>query len=243
MKQEKDESLVKFAERARKLLQEKNSVYKTLTEDQKREHNRAARKAFSKGIQNQALRKRLITRGASSLEDAIEAESDELYEIPRNELFCKTCKITGHREIQCRNKNSNNNNLSTLISALQSFGSNNRFNRNNRNNNFNRFNQSWNDFNSNRSNPNWGPNRFNNWSPRNNNVNSNINNNNNHFNNNSNRFGNNDYRTGNAGYRFNNNNNSNLAIIPVVINRIMAEIGGINPIVANKIVRIASNNA
>lgn len=38
LKQEKDESLTKFAERARKLLQEKNAAYKYLTEDQKIEH-------------------------------------------------------------------------------------------------------------------------------------------------------------------------------------------------------------
>ena len=161
MRQEKDESLTKYAERARKLLQEKNSVYKVLTEDQKLEHNRLARKAFSKGITNNKLKKRLITRGASSLEDAIayaiEAENDELYEIPNKEFYCRHCRhcrINGHCERECRSKNINGGGLNTLISDLQSFTTNRPFNRNNRNgpnrfnsnnnNNNNRFNQSWN---------------------------------------------------------------------------------------------------
>ncbi|XP_055309151.1 putative uncharacterized protein DDB_G0282133, partial [Sitodiplosis mosellana] len=182
LKQEKEESLTKFAERARKLLQEKNAAYKYLTEDQKIEHNRIARKAFSRGITDTRLRNRLITRGASSLEDAvayaIEAENDALYQIPRHELFCGHCRLTGHRERDCRNRIGGNNGISGLITALQSFNTNqsfnrfgnnnfNRFNRNRILNNNNRFNGNWN--NGNRFNGNWNSsNRFNgNWNNNN----------------------------------------------------------------------------
>ncbi|XP_055305774.1 protein kinase 4-like [Sitodiplosis mosellana] len=192
MRQEKDESLAKYAERARKMLQEKNSVYKVLTEDQKLEHNRMARKAFAKGIQNGKLKTRLITRGASSLEDAIayaiEAENDELYEIPKQELYCKHCRSNGHRENECRIKNANNNGLNTLVSALQSFSANRIPMRNNRGDS-NRFNQGWNNNNNDNNNNN---NRFNNqnWNTRNNNNQPNQNwparNNNSNPNNNSN---------------------------------------------------------
>lgn len=156
MKQEKDESLSKFVERARKLLQEKNAAYKYLTEDQKHEHNRTARKAFARGITDIRLRNRLITRGANSFEDAvayaIEAENDALYQIPKHELYCGYCRQNGHRERDCRGKNGNNNVIGPLISALQSVNMSSNFNRNNRGSP-NRFNQGWN--NNNRSNRGW----------------------------------------------------------------------------------------
>ncbi|XP_055309381.1 protein kinase 4-like [Sitodiplosis mosellana] len=200
MRQEKDESLAKYAERARKMLQEKNSVYKVLTEDQKLEHSRMARKAFAKGIQNSNLKTRLVTRGASSLEDAIayaiEAETDELYEIPKRELYCRHCRLNGHREKLCRFKNTDNNGINTLISALQSFSASRTPNRNNRDgsNRFgqvfdnDRFNQGWDNINNNNNNNSLFFNR--NWNTRNNNGQSNQNwfarNNNSNSNNNSN---------------------------------------------------------
>ncbi|XP_031639926.1 putative uncharacterized protein DDB_G0289263 [Contarinia nasturtii] len=130
LKQEKDESLTKFAERARKLLQEKDSMYTHLTSDQKFEHNRMARKSFIKGIQNDKLRERLAIRGASSLEDAIsfsiEMETDAMTQIPKYELFYRLCSVNGHRENQCRRRN-NNADFNGVISALQALNSNSGF--------------------------------------------------------------------------------------------------------------------
>ncbi|XP_055309216.1 putative uncharacterized protein DDB_G0286901 [Sitodiplosis mosellana] len=189
--QEKDESLTKYAERARKLLLEKNSVYNHLTEEQKSEHNRLARKSFAKGIKSNRLRDRLLTRGSNTLEDAIsyaiETENDVLNNISRNELFCGFCRINGHREQDCRNKNARNNDLNKIISALRFMNgpirSNfNRFDRFNgfNNQNFRRFD---NNFGNNRRNfgnfqrNNWNNNG--NWSNNNRNWNFNRNDNNN----------------------------------------------------------------
>lgn len=211
LRQEKEESLSKYSERARKLLQEKNSVYNFLTEDQKLEHNRMARKAFSKGIQNTRLRNRLITRGASSLEDAIayaiEAESDELYQIPRQELYCRFCRTNGHRENECRSKSYNNDGLNPLITMLQSITTRSP-NRNNRNdsNRFANNNNNWSYDN------NTNYNRFNqNWRIRNNpNQNWNRNWDNQGFRDNNNRFNNNPSNSNYSPNRqFPNNNNSN----------------------------------
>lgn len=81
-----------------------------------------ARRSFSKGIFNVKIRNRLITRGASSLEDAIayaiEAENDDLNYIPKKELYCTKCNQNGHRKRECRN---NNSEMNTLISTLRSF--------------------------------------------------------------------------------------------------------------------------
>lgn len=197
--QEKDESLSKYTERARRLLREKNSIYTNLSEDQRSEHNRLARRAFSKGIRDNVLRNRMITRGASSLEDAIsyalEAENDFLNEIPNRELYCGSCRINGHREKDCRRKNNDKNGVDTLISALRSLGNSGRNNFNNNQRNFgqnrsffNR-NRSWNGNNNNDNNGgfnrNWNNNGFNrNW----NNNGFNRNWNNNGFNRNNNEF-------------------------------------------------------
>lgn len=126
LRQERDENLTKYAERARKLLMEKNSVYNYLTEEQKAEHNRIARKSFAKGILNNRLRDRLITRGSNTLEDAIsyaiETENDILNDYSRNDLFCGICRMVGHRERDCRSNNAKNNDIGRLISALRSVG-------------------------------------------------------------------------------------------------------------------------
>lgn len=129
LRQQKNEPINTFADRARKLLREKNNIYMSLSEDQRLEHNRTARRAFAKGIADPRLRNRLLIRGANSLEDAIaysiEAETNLLQEISNRELTCTFCKITGHRERDCRRKDQGNNNLHGLISALQALNMNN----------------------------------------------------------------------------------------------------------------------
>lgn len=173
LRQEKDESLTKYSERVRKLLQEKNSLYGYLTEEQKKEHGRMARRAFSNGISDSKLRDRLKTRGASSLEDAIayaiELESDNLQEIPRKEQFCGHCNTNGHREKDCRRKNEGNSDINKLITALKSFGTNsnnNRFRSDNANRGpwgFNRRNANNNDQNNSNNRGSWNFNRNNNF--------------------------------------------------------------------------------
>lgn len=126
LRQEKDETLSQYAERARKLLNEKNMTYTYISEEQRTEHNRTARKAFAKGIKNDTLKDRMLIRGASSLEDAIayalEAESDTLTQIQKSELFCKTCRIPGHRQAECRRSGSGNDGIDKLVAALQQLG-------------------------------------------------------------------------------------------------------------------------
>lgn len=185
-RQEENETLSAFADRVRKLLREKNATYAFMTEDQKLEYNRVARRAFSKGVTNNSLRNRLATRGATSLEDAIayaiEAENDSLNNIPSVDLFCRKCRRNGHRLKDCKDTNSNNSEMSRLISALRSFTIQNRqipiknnfmhsngigrnfgmpsnFEYRNRNNFIQ--NRNWNNFNQNRNENNFIPNR--NW--------------------------------------------------------------------------------
>lgn len=123
--QEQKESLSEYAERARKLLRERNSTYSLLSEEQKREHNRTARKAFAKGLRENRLRERLLIRGASSLEDAIaysiEAENDTATQVANNELFCRACRNIGHRERDCRRRTNDTNVINSFVSALRSF--------------------------------------------------------------------------------------------------------------------------
>lgn len=233
LRQEKDETLAQYAERVRKLLNEKNITYTFISEEQRAEHNRTARKAFTKGVRNNALRERMLIRGASSLEDAIayalEAETETLTQIPQGELFCKTCRVPGHRQIDCRRLASNNEGVNQIVSALQVLGIGNRnnFANNQRNrpfnngsrfgNNFNRNNQNFNrnfngpnNFNNNRNwngssnfNRNWnGPSNFNrNWNGPNNFNNQNPQNDGRNFNDRNNNFN-------NSGFNRNNGQNS-----------------------------------
>lgn len=126
--QEENETLGAYADRVRKLLTDKNQTYSYMTEEQKLEHNRTARRAFSKGISNMKLRNRLVTRGAASLEDAIayaiEAESDEMNYVPPSDLFCRSCNQNGHRSRNCTRSRDNNNDMNRLISALRAFSTN-----------------------------------------------------------------------------------------------------------------------
>lgn len=128
LRQETNETISAYADRARKLLREKNMTYSHLTEELRLEHNRLARKHFSQGIANQRLRDRLLIRGSSSLEDAIayviEAENDLINTITNNELFCKHCKSNGHRERDCRKKANNQSGINQFINALRNFNPN-----------------------------------------------------------------------------------------------------------------------
>lgn len=123
LRQEKNETLNDYIDRARKLLREKNSIYKNLTEEQREENNRMARKAFSRGVCNSKLKNNLLIRGANSLEDAvayaIEADNDTVNEIQKNELVCRLCRLPGHRGRDCRRAN-NANSVGQLVAALQS---------------------------------------------------------------------------------------------------------------------------
>lgn len=125
--QEKDESLTKYSERARKLLREKNAIYNNLNEDQRNEHNRTARRAFTKGIKDRNLREKMLIRGANSLEDAIafsiEAENDALLEVDDFELYCKTCRAFGHRHRDCAYETESKTDIGKLVVALRQFGS------------------------------------------------------------------------------------------------------------------------
>lgn len=217
LRQEKDESLSKYAERTRQLLKDRNSTYSFLSDDLRKEHNRVARRAFTNGIKNQRIRNIMTIRSSSSLEDAIsyalEAENDFLARIPNGELFCRFCREIGHRANDCRRKLDDGNSINQLISALRSIGTSNRNNfRNNqwngngnpdlggnRNRNFNGI---WNgNFNRNRNfNGNWNRNS-------NGNMNRNFNRNRDrNFNENFNRNSNGNW---NKNWNYNNNNNSN----------------------------------
>lgn len=101
-------------------------MYSNLSPKQKTEHNRIAHKAFTRGLTNPEIKDKTSTRGASTLEDAIKTaldmENDSLYQIPRHELYCKTCKTNGHREINCRRKASQEDPILNLVSALRNTG-------------------------------------------------------------------------------------------------------------------------
>lgn len=100
------ETINEYAERSRKLLREKYNAYKYLSDEQRREYDRAARKAFARGLKDTNVKDHLITRGAISLEDsiayAVELDYDAANMIPNSELFCKYYIKNGHRERNCK---------------------------------------------------------------------------------------------------------------------------------------------
>lgn len=51
-------------------------MYSNLSVKQKTEHNRIAHKAFTRGLTNMEIKDKTSTRGASTLEDAIETALD-----------------------------------------------------------------------------------------------------------------------------------------------------------------------
>lgn len=104
-----------------------------LSEEQRAEHNRIARRAFARGIQNGRLREKMLIRGASSLEDAIsyaaEADNEARISIPRSELLCRNCRNNGHREKDCREKEiENSSDIAKLARALRNLNRPNNFN-------------------------------------------------------------------------------------------------------------------
>lgn len=225
LRQQKDETLLKYAERSRELLFEKNRAYNNITSELKSEHDRMVRKNFAKGISDQKIREKMLLKGSNSLEESIstlfEIESDFATEIRSNELFCNYCKNNGHRIRDCRKREQNNSEIGQLINLFKSvgvpsngnpqrnnsnnsgrFNDNQNFSRNNNNNNggFQRNNSNFPNYNNN-SNYN-NSNQFN----RNNNYNQNNNNSNRNFNQNNNSNYNPNYNPNN---NFNQNNNYN----------------------------------
>lgn len=174
--QESKESITEYANRARNILREKCATYKQLTEEQKRDYNRTARRAFAKGIKDQKIQDKVVTRGASSLEDAIayaiELENDLVNTIPKSEFFCTFCKVAGHRERECKKKE--NNGVNQLVNIFRTAALGNAAN----------FSLSRNQIPIRPINRNWGyrPN-MNNWNNRNRNILRNRYNNNNNNNN------------------------------------------------------------
>ncbi|XP_031629196.1 homeobox protein 2-like, partial [Contarinia nasturtii] len=138
--QEKNESILKYSERARKLLRERNATYSNLSEDQRREHNKTALRAFARGLDDNRLKEKLSIRGSDTLENsiayALEAESESFREIPQFELYCRYCRSNGHRERDCRRMNNGPNNINDLASILRSLNMSNQnnFRDNSRNN-------------------------------------------------------------------------------------------------------------
>lgn len=126
LRQKKKESIAEYAERARKLLNKKNAMYSNLTGRQKDDNNRIAYKAFARGLLNPNIQSTTFTRGATTLEDAIETaldtENDTMYQIPKAELYCKTCKINGHREADCRRKANEDDPIFNLVTAMRNIG-------------------------------------------------------------------------------------------------------------------------
>lgn len=120
LRQEKDESLTKYGERARKLLSEKNRSFNSISEEQKMEHDRIARKSFSRGLGIQKLKDVMVTQNFSSLEDAIsrsmEIESELSNSFHRKEFCCSFCKKMEHRESECRSKTNNSTPIGHLVS-------------------------------------------------------------------------------------------------------------------------------
>lgn len=218
LRQEKDENLEKFTNRAMNLFVKKDEMYCSLSGEQKRDHDRIARKAFARGLFNQTLRETICRQRFSSLEDTISHSflvEDELRNSSRRETGCTYCKRIGHRESECRSKANNSNSLDKLAEALKGLTTNSNSNNSNfnsnRNNNFNNNNSR--SFNSN-SNPKWNNNGN---KPYNQNQNSgNYSNNNRNFsnnNNNSRNYGNNSGNNNNNSTNRNNNsggyNNNN----------------------------------
>lgn len=225
LRQEPKETVSEYAERARKLLREKCNTYRYLSDEHKKEYDRTARRAFAKGMKDLKIRDRLLTRGSSSMEDAIsyaiEAEYDAINSVANSELFCGYCKNSGHRERDCRRKENNSNGVSQLVNLLGNFNVRNNQNSNSRSNRWSNSRGGYNNNNqrnSNNNSRNWNNNRDGNWnnnrdSSSNYNRDANSNSNNNSQRNNSWRNSNNGQgqrnNTGNSNQSQNNRQNNN----------------------------------
>lgn len=137
--QDRKESLHQFADRARKTLMEKNSAYSNISEEQREDHNRTARRAFIKGIQEKKIRDRMTIRGASSLESAIssalEMENEARYDVPEKEKYCLRCNKSGHRERDCKRRERSND-LAGQLAKVLNLGNNNKTGRSGQYKNF-----------------------------------------------------------------------------------------------------------
>lgn len=135
LKQERNESLIQYTERTRRLLTEKNKSYDNITADQKTEHDRITRKAFVHSIYTHKLREIMRLRGATSLEEsislAIELQNEIRSIIPNRELFCTFCNSNGHRESTCEKRGRQNPSINQLMNAMQQLNTSNRYNNNN----------------------------------------------------------------------------------------------------------------
>lgn len=129
LRQTAKETIVEFAERARKTLKEKCNTYSYLSEDHKNEYDRVARRAFTQGVRDPDLKRQLFNRRSDKLEDAIafaiEADFDSANTVANSELFCTYCKNVGHRARDCRRKESNASGVGQLVSLLRGFSYNN----------------------------------------------------------------------------------------------------------------------
>lgn len=126
LKQENKESIREYAERSRKLLVEKNLCYNDLTQQQKLDHERDLREAFTRGIKNAILREKILSQDSESLKAAINYalrhENDQHNTYNKSELLCKFCKRIGHCESECNQKNHNNSEIGQLINAMKTLG-------------------------------------------------------------------------------------------------------------------------
>lgn len=126
IRQNEKETLTEYSERARKLLRTKNAMYSHLTQEQREEHNRIAYKAYMKGLTDNKLKERVVTRGANTLdmaiENAIDMELDTQNQLKPNELYCRNCFTVGHRERDCRRKNNGGNAILNLVTAMRNVG-------------------------------------------------------------------------------------------------------------------------
>lgn len=126
LKQGQKESLSEYAERARKLLRKKISMYSYVSPEQRQDYDRYASRSFIQGLNNTNLIRQVKTRGFDSLEKAVEnaidMETDTNSEVSRTELICRFCKAIGHRERDCNRKNPENNAILSLVNALRDVG-------------------------------------------------------------------------------------------------------------------------
>lgn len=133
--QAKDEDLVKYAERARTLLNDLNLAYKPLTSQLRNENDKKVARYFVRGLNNMEVQ-RLIPLGIiSNLDDTIaqvlNLEAATGTNVPARDLFCQTCRSVGHRESSCRLRNRDTNEvLTSLLLSLSTRQNNNSANRN-----------------------------------------------------------------------------------------------------------------
>lgn len=210
IKQKSDESLFEYANRCKNLLFDMNSFLGANADPGLNTiHDRSAREAFLKGLSDGKLRdyvKNVPSRNLQELIDTtVERFERNLQIAPQNK--CTYCQKDGHREPECRKKQSDAKNRDSRSNTNNNSGRNsnqnssNGGNRSNQNNNNNSGRSSHNSNNNNRQ-----SNQYNNQPNRNNNSNQNASqnwnqnrDNNNSRGNNSNNFNRNQSNANNSG--------------------------------------------